>query len=177
MFRPPDKYRRRDEIDHTLRATINELIRGERPWPLFLYGKQGSGKTCAGLCMMDAFGGWYIQLAQLREMVIQAQKDQLTWPSGHPRTTGDIWKAWARAHLAVLDEVGQRCEPSQFEYEILKRCLDEREGKPLVVVSNCDLDAISGLYDDRIASRLAAGTLIELEGDRRIEKKLKVVGV
>ncbi len=174
-YRPEtDKPRNRNGIAPHLREVINELVQGREPWPLFLHGEQGSGKTCAALCTIDAYGGWYLTLTELTELLIGAQQGSLSWSTGHKRTVIDIWKDWRSAHLAVLDEIGQRPEPSPFEYDVVKRALDEREGKPLIIVSNSSIDALCGQYDDRIGSRLAFGTVVELEGDRRLMRQLKV---
>ena len=68
----------------------------------------------------------------------------------------------------VLDEIGSGEKP---HYDAVKRILDEREGKPLVAISNLDLASVATVYDARVASRMAAGTLMELLGaDRRMER-------
>ena len=59
MFAPPKKYRDRNRIAPHLRTVIRELAAGERRWPLLIYGEEGSGKSCAGLCVIDTYGGWY----------------------------------------------------------------------------------------------------------------------
>jgi len=48
--------------------------------------------------------------------------------------------------------------------------LDERQDRPLLVLSNLDIKGIDTLYDERISSRLGAGTIVQLRGrDRRVE--------
>jgi hypothetical protein len=43
-----------------------------------------------------------------------------------------------------------------------------RKGRPVVIVSNHDLRKLSEIYDERIVSRLSAGTVLEIRGqDRR----------
>lgn len=175
MFAPPNKLRQLEGIDAKHRSAIRAVVEGKAPWPLLLTGEAGSGKTCAALCMIDAFGGWYLTVTQLTEMLIAAQQGRLQWSSGYARTVEEIWTAWERAHLTVLDELGGR-KVSDFHYETVKRCLDLREGRPAVFISNLDIDHLIGpeLYDDRIASRLAGGSVIETTGDRRVERELQV---
>ena len=102
MFPPPAKYRDREQIEPGLRRILRELLEGDRPWPLFLQGTQGSGKTCAVLCMIDWAGGWYIQLPDLCTMCISAGKGELTWSSGARRTTNEIWDGWRRGRDDVF---------------------------------------------------------------------------
>ena len=172
LYAPPDRpVRERDGIEPTLRSTIQGVVNGLRPWPLVLLGEAGSGKTCAGLCMIDAFGGWYITLPELCEMTISAQQGTLTWPSGYRRTTWEVWDAWHNAHLVILDEIGARDKVSDHHYETLKWAMDRREGCPAVFITNHEtFKELGGLYDDRIASRLSSGTPVWLKGDRRVSK-------
>jgi hypothetical protein len=182
-FDLPRKRRCPDQVAAEVRRLIHELAEGRRPWPLFLFGEAGSGKSCAGLCMVDVFGGMYVELPTLCDMITDAQFGRLLWSSGHPRTTRDIWSAWhglvetkedgntiqrVTTPLGVLDEVGTRTNISDHHYATLKKAIDLREGRPTVYISNLDLDGISKAYDDRIASRLAAGTVYRTRGDRRV---------
>lgn len=172
MFRPPEKFRDIDRIDPSLRAIVQELLRSDRPWPLYLYGQQGSGKSCLGLCMIDVCGGWYTTLPTLCTMLIGAGKGEFVWSTGHKRTVKDIWSSWSTANVVVLDEVGTRQTVTDFQYETLKRAIDEREGKSGVFISNVDLSAIGRLFDARVASRLSAGTIVQIEGDRRMRLRM-----
>lgn len=80
-----------------------------------------------------------------------------------------IWERIATAPLVVLDEIGCREKVTDAHYEIVKRAIDLRWGKPLVAISNIDLAELSPIYDDRIVSRLGAGTIFELNAaDRRL---------
>lgn len=157
------------KIDHGLRTTIRRLVCGELPWPLVLIGPAGTGKTCAALCLVDHAHGRYWTAGDLCGLLIRAQDGRYEWSNGgyggkwHPE---DVWGWIATAPLVALDEIGTRAV-SDFAYETVKRVIDEREGKPLVVISNADLAALGRLYDDRIVSRLAAGTVVELAGDDR----------
>lgn len=180
--RPPDDERRHlptvprspDQIDPALSGKIRECVLGDSPWPLFLYGAAGVGKTCAALCMLDYGGGDYYTCAGLRDRIIRVQFGRETWYKagrGGTLCLEDFWKAIRREPLLVLDELGAREEVKDTLYDAVKQAIDEREGKPLVVISNLDFERIGKLYDDRISSRLAAGTTVQVAGiDRRVRR-------
>lgn len=157
-----------EKIELSLRVILGELTTGNRPWPLVLLGEAGSGKTCAALCAVDRYGGWYQTLPDFCRKVIDAQHERLVWSSGHLRSEHELWAAWADVPLAVLDEIGARERVSDFHYETLKRLIDLREGKPAIFVSNLPLELLYQIYDDRIASRLTAGTIYCTGRDRRL---------
>jgi chromosomal replication initiation ATPase DnaA len=145
---------------------------GESPWPLFIHGPAGTGKTCAGLSLLDHAGGEYFTAASLCEKVIDAQQGRLAW--SHEGRSGTLWSEmfWRKVGsepLVVLDVLGCRDNVTDHGYETIKRLLDERQGMPLIAISNHPLEMLANIYDDRIASRLAAGTVVELAGsDRRL---------
>lgn len=175
-LQPIDKSRSPGEIAPSLKATIRSLSLGEAPWPLFLFGFAGSGKTCAGLCIGDMasyrISSLFCDLPGLCLILNQARTGGW-WTTGYPprvRSEPDVWREWAHAGIAVLDEIGARAVVSDHHFETLKRALDFREGKPAVYISNLDFAALTELYDDRITSRLASGTVVRLSGDRRLDK-------
>lgn len=155
---------------------MSEAIRltsdGKSPWPLVLTGPPGTGKTCAALCLLDHAGGEYFTAGGLCEVLIASQQGRLTWH--HEARGGTLWPElwWERLRrepLVVLDEVGTRERVSDHHYDAVKRMLDERHRRPLVVCSNLGLNQIARVYDDRLASRLAEGTVVEVVGsDRRL---------
>lgn len=156
-----------------LREQVRKLVKGEAPWPLFLHGPAGTGKTCAALCLLDLAGGHYWTAGELCEALIQAQQGAyfLAWDMMRPCSPFRLWQALGQTTLMVLDELGLRDKVSDFHYETVKRVLDVREGKPLVCLSNLTLAQLGRVYDDRVASRLGAGTVVGLDGDdRRLTK-------
>ncbi len=170
----PHKARTIAEIDPALRQTLRRLVTGEARWPLFLHGEVGTGKTCAALALLDhadCFSGGqpgegeYLTASELAERVIEAQQGRLT------QSVQAMWRRLANAPLVVLDELGARERVSDHHYECIRRLLDLRDGLPLIGVSNLDLEMLAQRYDDRIASRLAAGTVCYLDGeDRRLSR-------
>lgn len=158
-------------IPLALRKAIRATVAGEAPWPLVVSGPAGCGKTCAALCLLDHAGGLYFTAASLAEKLILASKGELyNHDSHHTISNAALWEEIATTTLVVLDEVGAREKVSDWHYECVKRVLDEREGRPLMVLTNLSLGAIDELYDDRVASRLAGGTVLILDGpDRRLQ--------
>jgi len=161
------------QIEPALREAFRSLVSGKTPWPLFLHGPAGTGKSCAALCLLDHATGEYwtttgfcehLNDATFGRLVARGEGGSVTiWPV-------QFWAKVQRAPLVVLDELGTRDVVSNAHYDAVKRIIDEREGLPLVVISNLDLESIARLYDDRIASRLGAGTIVQLRGrDRRID--------
>lgn len=175
----PLKEREMDQVDLTLRRTMRMLLDGEKPWPLFLHGEPGSGKTCALMCLVDHCGGGvYVTLGDLCRALIDAQHGRTAFydlGAGITRTEGELWRDWGNGNVCVLDEIGTREKVSEHHYSTLQMALDRRNdpNRPLVVVSNVDLKGSATLYDDRIASRLASGMVIETTGDRRLNRGAK----
>lgn len=81
------------------------------------------------------------------------------------------WGRIASKDLAILDEVGERASAGDLHCTTLKRFADLRDneaGAVAIYISNVRPHQLGELYDDRIASRLLAGTIYELTGkDRR----------
>lgn len=154
-----------------MRALIRSLAEGEAKWPLFLHGPAGTGKTCAGLCLTDYVDyGQYWTLSRLCAHVIEIQHDRVTNDAGYRVSVESFWNRMMGSPLVVLDEIGCRDRVSDHVYECLKNVLDVRHRKPLVCISNLQVEKVEELFDDRIASRLCEGTVLKLGGkDRRIE--------
>lgn len=159
-------------IDPGLRAVIRQLVSGETAWPLFLHGPPGLGKTCAALALLDHAGGHYFTVAGLCEQLVAAANGRLTW--NKEGRGGEIFpeRLWQQIHaspLVVLDEIGCRDKVTDFQYEVTKRLVDEREFRAMVAISNLGLSRLEQLYDARLVSRLARGKVVQLAGsDRRL---------
>lgn len=160
------------QIDPNLRQVIRRLILGELPWPLFLHGPTGLGKTRASLCLLDYCPGYTLYTTASKWSNLQGDarfgRASERYSGGSKIVTlTDLQYRMETASCAVLDELESRCRVSDAHYESVKDFLDVREGKPLVVVSNSDIRTVSSIYDDRIADRLAAGTILGLRGESR----------
>ena len=140
------------------RSAIRRCVAGASPWPLVFWGRPGSGKTCAALCLLDSVGGLtvYRTLGDACDELIQAMNGELTWGE-YKASPKAWWEKWETARLAVLDELAIKDKTSDHEYQTVKRAIDLRYGKPLVLISNHSPGTI---YDERISSRMQAGTVV-----------------
>jgi len=161
----------------------------KRGWPLVLTGDTGTGKSAfAGLCYMHARSGqrsgsfgtaepFWINALDGFKAVVTATTDHpkplwgvvqyAAWPEhehwSELRERGDV--------LVVLDDIGLRGRATDAQFEAMQKFLLFREGKPTIFTSNMSLQRVSRVYDDRIASRLSAGTVIAMRGDDRRAKR------
>ncbi|MBI3832815.1 MAG: hypothetical protein HY287_00620 [Planctomycetes bacterium] len=159
-------------VTECLRDPLRAAVLGKGAWPIFLHGEAGSGKTLAALCVGDWCGDCaYVDMPTLCHMVNDAAFGRLLDDDGSAIQVTAVWKNWANANLAIIDEIGSRGKVSDAHFETLKMTLDSRErlNKPLIAISNLDPEALANVYDDRIASRLSAGTVCRVDGDRRLE--------
>jgi hypothetical protein len=103
--------------------------------------------------------------------LITVQQGRKAFDSGATVYESDFWAMVGKQPLVVLDELGCREKVTDFQYETVKAVLDARDGRPLVVASNLGPEGLAVVYDDRIASRLMAGSVLELQGeDRRLSR-------
>ena len=138
------------------------------PWPLVFVGDVGTGKTCAALCLLDwvSKSRKYYTVPDLCDELIAVQNGHREYGQ-RKDTLVSWWERWREAACCAVDELGSRTKVSDFQYESVKRAIDLREDRPAVFISNLSLDELAKVYDDRIASRLAGGTVIHFTGDDR----------
>jgi hypothetical protein len=151
-----DVARDREQIDAALRRKLNGLLTGRLPWPFFLCGAAGRGKTCAALCVVDAVPGARFTTAHQWRDVAYLGEDSL-------------WKIVAPdASLLVIDEVGAARDDWDRERWALTRLADVRQYRPTIWISNHPPERIAQLFDERLHSRMCTGTAMWLGGkDRR----------
>lgn len=146
-----------DLVDRQLRRVMDGLICGRLPWPLYLWGREGVGKTRASLALCDRVhaGRYWTVDGIIREMLAHDPPwlSLWGWPSGPP--------------LAVLDELGLHVA-RDVEFDAVKQFADWREDRATIYISNLGQADLARAYDRRIASRVCCGTQFELRGrDRR----------
>lgn len=156
------------EVDQDVWSSLVACCESGDAWPLTLVGDVGTGKTCAALSLLDFVIGQrsYFTVATLCEHLIAVQKGEVEYAQ-KPDTPRHWWRRYREAACVVIDELGARERVSDYQYETVKRAIDERTDAPAVFISNLTLDQLTNIYDDRIASRLAAGTVVEIESDDR----------
>ena len=147
-------------VDATLLTVLGGLVTGKRPWPLYLWGPVGTGKTCAALALCDAVQlAWYDTVGELVDRIM----------AGRSATDWELLGSPAY-DLVVLDEIGERT--SDVYRSAVKRVCDIRElhKRSAVYVSNLppeELNSGMGFEDDRVADRLLCGTVFYLDGPSR----------
>lgn len=148
-------------VDNDLVEVFRKLVSGQIEWPLFVHGEVGSGKTRAALCLCDfADSAAYWSIDRLASIEIGSD-DELKYQT---------WRDVERKALVVVDEIGQREKVGDLHSSTLQRFMDNRENQShaiAVYISNVPPEELSGIYDDRIVSRLLAGTVFHLDGDDR----------
>lgn len=168
----PDKPRRLPDVPPVLRQKIRECTWGESPWPLFVFGPPGTGKTCGALCLVDrVHRAAFFTEETLCQDATDALMGRLVNSIGYDITPREFWANVGDRQLVVVDELGSRTIVSDHRYNAVKTLLDVREGKALMLVSNVAPKDIAQIYDARIASRALNGTIVEVGGhDRRLAK-------
>ena len=153
-------------IEQGLRQQLRDACDGLEPFPILIIGGVGTGKTCAALALMDyVFGGRMYETTG--DLVSKINDSRMN--SERSGVERQFWKEWREAKLTILDEIGARSRVSDSHYETVKRAIDLRIGKPAIFISNLTIAEIANIYDDRIASRLQDGMVINLfdKHDRR----------
>lgn len=159
-----------DQIQPYLRGTLRSLVTGDQPWPLFMTGAAGRGKTCAALCLLDYTGGEYLTAAELCEIANLSREGRYMQRAESGSVTvypQQFWRWIASRPLFVLDEIGLRENASDHQYETLQRFLEARTGLPTIFISNISTTALRRVYDDRIVSRISRGTVADVQGEDR----------
>lgn len=165
----------REQIPAQILAAFDLVAAGKSPWPLFISGPAGCGKSCAALYFCDRATG-RICMRDFPEICRELQRATMgaNWEfgtHGERQVTPEVfWRDWARWDFAVIDELGTRNAVTDFQYESAKRLIDARYDSPTVFISNHGLERIAELFDDRIASRLAGGTVVNVASeDQRLQ--------
>lgn len=159
-FYRPEIPRSRERIEPSLVAELIRLLNGEAPWPLYLHGRPGCGKSCAALYVCD-------RAARSRYWTVPDWCDQLNSAIRGDDGPQYTWSLVSDAGITVLDELGLRREPSEAQWEAVERFSDRREWKPAIYVSNLAPDELHTVYGERVFDRLMCGTVFHLEGESR----------
>ena len=160
----PNLYRQMDMVQMDLVATFRLLALGQLPWPLFLHGDVGTGKTLAALSLAD-----FVTTA--RYWTLEGLCDKVMDPD---TKTQEMWGNIQEKELTILDEIGERSKVGDLLYTTVKKHLDLREqhaGRVGIYISNLTPEQLVQMFDKRIVSRLTAGTVFELSGDDRRKQR------
>ena len=143
-------------------ANIRKWIRAAgatKTLPIYIHGDTGSGKTSLAAL-----------LYRTADTPLWRRCDDFLLTLATTRTDASYNAEIAKAKFAsclFLDDIGLR-KPTEAMNQIFFDLLEMRKGKPTVITSNHTPEHLAELYDDRITSRILAGTIITLQGvDRR----------
>ena len=160
-----------EQVDPGLVEALESAVRRKK-WPITLYGDTGVGKTSAMACMYRSAPRTRSYFDEespqwLNTSLKFVRKVQEFRPSD-PRGESNLWRRVSGAPLICLDDLGV-VPPSESAYGIIYELIDTRQSKPAIYTSNLGLDRLATVLDARVASRLARGTVIHVQGvDRRL---------
>ena len=149
-----------------------ELLRSavrEKRYPILLHGPTGTGKTSLAACLYRSLGHtpkWFETIEFIR-WIQQCRKEGITMLPGAAQEVPEakIWESRIeRPDFIMFDDLGHRTA-TDSQYEIIYELLNRRGKKPAVYSSNLSPAGILKIFDDRVASRLSAGTVIHLTGN------------
>ena len=139
---------------------LNNLPHDQSEWPLYMYGRPGTGKTCLAALIYAAYN----------RQPLWRRADELLIEIGTSRADGygTLKTKLDGSPCVFLDDLGVR-PPTEAMTQALFDLMELRTRRPLVIVSNHTPDALAKIYDERIVSRITAGTTLEIVGqDRRV---------
>lgn len=166
-------------VESRFRDALRECAAGREPWPLTLIGNAGIGKTCAALCLADYVNGrcWLTTLEELCDVLQLIRKAKSTPVFAYREenwSAGFLWEKYEDYDLFIIDEIGVKPSlawDADLHLNTIKKALDLREGKPLILTSNLSVAKTYELYDERVVSRIKDGTVVEIDGpDRRVRE-------
>jgi DNA replication protein DnaC len=139
---------------------LNNLPHDQSEWPLYMHGRPGTGKTCLAALIFAAY----------KRQPFWRRADELLIEIGASRADGygTLKTKLNGSPCVFLDDLGVR-PPTEAMTQALFDLMELRARRPLVIVSNHSPDALAKIYDERIVSRITAGTTLEIAGkDRRV---------
>lgn len=175
----PEEFRNRPFVDRDpqqvptkLADAFRQCRLGAAPWPLFAWGKVGTGKSRFGLVASDWYGGRLVDFSAIVDEFKAVRCGTFLDPF---KTVDCVMSesSWleriAGYRLLICDEIGTR-ESSEHARETVTRILNARECSPLVLISNLSPVEIARVFDERVSSRFCAGTVVRVDGeDRRLK--------
>lgn len=137
-----------------------------KSWPWYVWGPTGVGKSCAVAALYERWpDAIFLYAPQFIPDFVHARVEH---------RAGGMLNSLRDASLVFLDDVATR-EMTVPQTEALLLTLEKREGKPLIMTGNLSPQKLGECLDDRIASRICAGVVIEINGpDRRLEKTVVI---
>ncbi len=170
-----------EKVVPALRGAFRDAVR-EATWPMYLWGPQGRGKTCAAAAFYRKVRSepkWI----DLQRFVRTVQRTRTSHDgriydfTQHGSTEGDLWRKFVESpEVVFVDDVGIR-SPSESVFEIVYELVNRRAKRPTIYTSNVAPKDLHRVYDGRVASRMLSGVAIEITGEDRRLTNLKMVRV
>lgn len=169
---PPNGFEALD-LARVPRALLEEFARcvRDKHYPLYLYGAPGRGKSFAMAALYvlwSAQPAWFDLASYLRKIMrCRSSEGTITEMRANGESVqvseASLVGKFAGASLACVDDIGLR-SPSDAVYDALYELVCSRRGKPTCYTGNLPPEELHQVYDGRIASRIASGTVIEVTG-------------
>lgn len=145
-------------------------------WPIYLKGQPGRGKSFVAAA---AFRRWKTSPAIWMSFVDFADRSMRVAKDGEMGmyifgnfcefSRESWWRRFGNASLVVIDEIGSGMT-HEWRNECFWNLLEARRKQPLIMTGNLRLDELADKFDERIESRINAGSIISFEGeDMRLE--------
>lgn len=145
-------------------------INGDMREVLFVTGSSGCGKTHLIYAMYNKIRkqGGLCALATFSDIALELKE---SFNKGY-MSEFDVIKKYRKNMTGIFDDLASN-RPTDYVAESIYAIINHRytEAIPSVYTSNLSISQIADIYGDRIASRLASGTVFNLQGkDRRLKK-------
>lgn len=162
----PDLYRSINLVDSELLDAMRGLMRGERRWPLVLFGPTGTGKTLAALALGDyMLESRYWTLSEFAGKVAAGKGAELD---------AEV----IEADLVILDQMADREGMKDLHLGAIERVQESRiemGNLPAIYISNTQEKNFDELVNARVLSRLRAGSWWQTTGkDLRVNPKRRI---
>jgi len=178
------------QADPEVMAKIARVTgKGAEPISIHLWGDPGRGKSCIAALL---YAGWqfkgpdfdaarWFRASDVVDWIIQCRMSETGsithfYPDGSSEelTQRKIERRVQAAGLVIFDDIGTR-KATEPACEVFLNLIESRAHKFTVYTGNNPPNALAGLYNARIASRINGGLVIPVTGkDRRLERAARI---
>lgn len=164
------------KVPPLIATAFRDCRMGKAPWPLFIHGGVGCGKSRFAVVAHFYYGGLSYEFTELVSDYRQCKMGELRneFYENRPVVTERMFRAKLEsARLLIVDDIGAVAKDSPHERETLILALNARAaGKPAVFISNLSLAELAEVYDDRVSSRMTEGTVCNVKNgtDLRVKR-------
>ena len=136
---------------------------------IFLWGDVGVGKTWAMAALLKHYlcDGFVCRRVNFDDFCCRVRA---TMNNHSHKTEYDLVKSLVDVDKLFIDDIGLRSkQETDFAYVTFYSILNKRQERmlPTYISTNKSIDQLAHSFDQRIASRLGQGTVIEMKGEDR----------